>query len=88
MHTNDFNNFTKATFENLKPSRLPDYEDLADMLKATTKLPEEMRTPTSQELSDMNNFMIEYKKQSPNASKREIRRAVQKKFNVHLLPNL
>lgn len=53
----------------------------------TTNLPKGMRTPTPDELSAMEKFAKEYKRQSPKASRREIRRAIIKKFNAKILPN-
>lgn len=53
----------------------------------TTNLPAGMRTPTDAEIRQMGEFAAEYRKKKPKASEREIRRATQRKFSVHILPN-
>ena len=45
-------------------------------------LPDDTRIPTAEELVQMRNFAIEYKRCNKKASKREIRRATQKQFNI------
>lgn len=51
---------------------------------AEKDLPDDTRTPTDKELLQMRNFAIEYKRANKNASKREIRRATQKQFNIRI----
>lgn len=46
--------------------------------------PDFFRSPSADELEQMRQFMIDYKKANRNASKREIRKATQKKFHVQI----
>lgn len=70
-------------------------KDISDMFylkaeqvkKETTNLPENMRTPTVDELTNMELYSREYRKKKPNASNREVKRAIQRKFNIQLLPD-
>jgi len=74
--------FKKALMDN------PDFQPEADKIKKETKnLPKDMRTPTPQEIKDMALFAEKYKRQHPKASERNCRRAMQRKFNVTILPN-
>ena len=47
-------------------------------------LPNYLRTPTADELVEMRQFAIDYKKLHKQASKREIRKATQAKFNIQI----
>jgi len=42
------------------------------------------RTPTAQELTIFRQWAIDYKKQMPKASKRQIRKAVQEHFHIRI----
>lgn len=53
----------------------------------TVNLPTGMRTPTDAEIRQMKDFSAEYRQKKPKATEREIRRATQRKFSVHILPN-
>ncbi len=84
--------FEQLTKEDLQAQKEVDmramYDQVEERLKVkTTNLPEGMRTPTSQEIENMEVFRKEYKTKNPKASTREIRRAIQRKFNVQILPN-
>lgn len=48
------------------------------------KLPDYERTPTSDELERFAIFASDYKRIHDKASKREIRKAVQKQFNIRI----
>jgi hypothetical protein len=62
-----------------------DMEVLADKNKADLpNLPLSERTPTSDELVEMRQYAVDYKKNNKKASKREVRKAVQEKFNIRI----
>ncbi len=66
------------------PNGIPD----ADIIKRqTTNLPAGTRTPSDEEIKEMQDFAISYKAKNKKASKREVRRAITRKFNVQILPN-
>lgn len=48
------------------------------------ELPDYLRTPTADELIQMRQFAIDYKKANKQASKREIRKATQKHFHIRI----
>jgi hypothetical protein len=52
-------------------------EDLSNI-----KLPDYLRLPSANELTEMRQWAIDYKKLNKHASKREIRKATQKYFNI------
>lgn len=83
--------FTPDTFKDEIPEQWKKWSDKdATALKIkeeTTNLPEGMRTPTPEELKAADKFGEEYRKAHPKASMREVRRAVQRKFNIQILPN-
>lgn len=54
----------------------------------TFNLPDGARTPFATEIAAMEIFGRNYIKQSPNASKRQVRNAIKKAFNIHILPNI
>ena len=62
-------------------------ETEAKIAAETTNLPKGARTPTANEISEMRKFQREYYDQHPKASAREVRRALKRKFNIHVLPN-
>lgn len=49
-------------------------------------LPDNARTPTAEEIGQMVIYMRNYRTQSPKASKRAIREACKKHFNILILP--
>lgn len=53
----------------------------------TANLPAGARTPTAKELQDMQQYAKDYRMSKPKASAREVKRAVQRKFSVQILPN-
>lgn len=53
----------------------------------TTNLPQGMRAPTVSEIMSIEQFGRNYIRQSPKASKRQVRNAIKKAFNIHVLPN-
>lgn len=53
-------------------------EDLRPVLK------DYERTPTADELTQMHNYAVQYRKNNKKASRREVRRAIQKKFNIRI----
>lgn len=60
----------------------------ADKIETETKnLPDGARTPTPAEIEAMRSFVKAYRKNHPRAKDREIRRLVEKKFKVKILPN-
>lgn len=62
--------------------------DFADKIAAeTTNLPSTARTPNATEILEIREWIKDYRKMHPKASRREIRRATQKKFNITILPN-
>jgi ribosomal protein L16 Arg81 hydroxylase len=56
----------------------------ATIKKDLPELPDPLRTPTSAELTQMRSYGMEYKKNNKKASNREIRRAIQKRFNIKI----
>ena len=47
-------------------------------------LPDYLRIPTAEELIEIRQWAIDYKKSNKNASKREVRRATQQHFNIKI----
>lgn len=65
----------------------PKMQKLADKNKKDLEkkeLPDYLRTPTADELIDMRQWAIDYKKLHSQASKREIRKAVQQHFHIRI----
>lgn len=46
------------------------------------KLPENARVPTGDEIREFKSWEIKYRTDNPKASEREVRRAVQRQFNI------
>jgi hypothetical protein len=98
MHTEDFSQLMSGALaeamkqnKGMKPTVNKDVlNEMRTIEESNNKhlekkeLPNEMRTPTDKELLIMRNFAIEYKRANKNASKREIRRATQKQFNIRI----
>ena len=60
---------------------------LADKNKkdlAKKELPDYLRTPTAEELIEMRQWAIDYKKGNKQASKREVRKATQEHFHIRI----
>ena len=55
-----------------------------DALVSHYTRPNYERTPNSGELIQMRQYAVSYKKQNKKASKREVRRAVQRKFHIRI----
>ena len=73
----------KAALKTLRPKM----ETLADKNKndlAKKELPDYLRTPTADDLIEMRQWAIDYKKFNKKASKREIRKAVQRHFHIRI----
>lgn len=55
-----------------------------DNRAALKDLPDYERTPTAEELTKFRQWAVEYKKQMPGASKRQVRKAVQEHFHIRI----
>lgn len=62
-----------------------DFPAFTDKVKKETKRPVGARTPSENELKKIQAYAKEYKAKKPKASNREIRRAVEKKFNAKVV---
>jgi hypothetical protein len=51
---------------------------------AEKKMPDYLRTPTADELSEMRQFAINLKNENKSMSKRQIRKATQAHFNIRI----
>lgn len=86
-------NFTEllASAQSMKKMALetlrPKMEKLADKNKKDLQkkeLPDYLRTPNADELIEMRQWAIDYKKFNTKASKREIRKATQQHFHIRI----
>lgn len=98
MQTQDFSNLLAGSLQDyvkeikgLKPKANADVLKEMTVIEQSNKqhlkesvLPDDTRIPTAEELVQMRNFAIEYKRCNKQASKREIRRATQKQFNIRI----
>lgn len=51
---------------------------------AKKEFPDYLRIPTAEELTEMRQWAIDYKKANKQASKREVRKATQKHFSIRI----
>lgn len=51
---------------------------------SSKEMPDYLRTPTAEELIEMRQWAIDYKKRNKNASKREVRKATQAHFRIRI----
>ncbi len=75
-------NFTDKPFVTQK--KMLDLALKNDSDLAEKNLPDKMRTPTADELTEMRQYAIDYKHNNRRASKREVRKATQQHFNIRI----
>lgn len=83
MNSIDFDQMYKSALKSSLSEE--DATNFALRIEKDTKPPKGMRTPRVKEIMDMQTYIANYKKQSPKASKREIRNAVKREFNLTIL---
>ena len=77
--------FPKTMGGPLAPAKKATEQRLTKIAETNTNaFPPGIRTPTADELEQMRLYMLQYKKDNPKASKREIRKATQAHFNVQI----
>ena len=90
MHENNLNALVTDAFKNPDKPFERTKVDMKDLFRknqmdlSTVNLPSETRIPTAEELEEMRRWAVDYKKFYKRASKREVRRAVQKHFNIKI----
>lgn len=99
MQESHYNNMDLKAFTSFKNEdaqqqlrALNEYEEDAqkikvDMEKALNLNQAGMRTPDAAELREMEIYMVQYRKNKPKSTTREVRRAVQRKFGLVIVPD-
>lgn len=94
MNTENYNELLKSVFD----KQLDTPEKVTKKMQSIavnnkeaieqTEFKDRFRTPTADELTEMRQYAIDYKKAIKRASKREIREAVREKFRIAIIPKL